>query len=91
MWSGLLAFSAYPLLSSGLRLLNQELGIFPVRYGTYDIEINGIAVLNGAFIASCLMAGLLLLSIAAVLALRARRNCTYNADLASSHVSQTGK
>lgn len=89
-WSVLLAFSAYPPLSSGLRLLNQELGLFPTSYATYDIQINDVAVSSESFVASSILAGLLLLSIAAVLALRARRNYKYNSGLAFPHATQTG-
>lgn len=89
-WSALFAFSAYPPLSSGLRLLNHEIGLFPTSYATYDIEINDVAVSNESFISSTILAGLLLLSIATVLALRARRNYKYNAYLTLPHATQDG-
>lgn len=77
----LFAMAAFPAVSAGLKLLNQELGLFPVPYGVYGIEINGVAVSNRTFALSALLAGSLLLSIAAGLAWRARRNYQHNARI----------
>lgn len=84
----LFALASFHALATGFRLLNQELGVFSVSYATYDIEINGRAVSNEMAIAETVLAGLLLLSIALVLAFRARRNFKCNASLAMLHTAQ---
>ncbi|WP_230256241.1 hypothetical protein [Rhodopirellula halodulae] len=84
------AVSAFTPLWSGVHLLGQEFGLFPVPYGMFDIEVNGTPVSNRSFIWSSLLAGGLLIGIALACILRAHRNYKHNINVRAAGSQATG-
>ncbi|ELP32392.1 hypothetical protein [Rhodopirellula baltica] len=83
--------SAFAPLHSGVHLLGQEFGLFPVPYGVFDIEINGNPVSNRSFMWSSLLAGGVLVGIALACILRAHRNHNHNTSVRAAGSETIGE
>ena len=72
------ALFAWTPLQSGIHLVGQEFGLFPVRYGVFDIKVNGVPISNRTFMWSSQVVGGLLLVAAMTCLFTAFRNHRYN-------------
>ena len=82
------AICTYTFLSTGLRMLNQELNLFPWSYGIYDFEVNGYVFSNRSYVVVSLAVGTLSGAIALALLLRARHNYKHNSALGKPYTSR---